>query len=90
VLYEEIKWPGVKVTTNVHLVLRSRIVELYLHCSIRFLGEALIMHRGNLALLLPLFYTSSNHLCGLVVRVLDYRSRGPGLIPGALRFFSEK
>jgi hypothetical protein len=23
-----------------------------------------------------------DHLCGLVVRVLDYRSRGPGSIPG--------
>jgi hypothetical protein len=29
------------------------------------------------------------HLCGLVVRVPDYRSRGPGSIPGAIRF-SEK
>jgi hypothetical protein len=28
-------------------------------------------------------------LCGLVVRVLGYRSRGPGSIPGATRF-SEK
>jgi hypothetical protein len=28
-------------------------------------------------------------LCGLVVRVPGYRSRGPGLIPGATRF-SEK
>jgi hypothetical protein len=29
-------------------------------------------------------------LCGLVVRVPGYRSRGPGSIPGATRFFSEK
>jgi hypothetical protein len=28
-------------------------------------------------------------LCGLVVRVPGYRSRGPGLIPGTIRF-SEK
>jgi hypothetical protein len=28
-------------------------------------------------------------VCGLVVRVPGYRSRGPGLIPGATRF-SEK
>jgi hypothetical protein len=27
-----------------------------------------------------------NRLCGLVVRVLDYRSRGPGSIPGTTRF----
>jgi hypothetical protein len=32
---------------------------------------------------------SQDHLCGLVVRLPDYRSRGPGLIPGATRF-SEK
>jgi hypothetical protein len=31
----------------------------------------------------------SDHLCGLVVRVPDYRFKGPGLIPGATRF-SEK
>jgi hypothetical protein len=29
------------------------------------------------------------HLCGLVVRVPGYRSRGPGLISGATKF-SEK
>jgi hypothetical protein len=27
--------PGVKLTTNLHLVLRSRMVELYLHSPIR-------------------------------------------------------
>jgi hypothetical protein len=27
-----------------------------------------------------------NRLCGLVARVLDYRSRGPGSIPGTTRF----
>jgi hypothetical protein len=32
---------------------------------------------------------SSDRLCGLVVRVPGYRSRGPGSIPGATRF-SEK
>jgi hypothetical protein len=32
---------------------------------------------------------AGDRLCGLVVRVSDYRSRGPGLIPGATRF-SEK
>jgi hypothetical protein len=30
-----------------------------------------------------------DRLCGLVIRVPDYRSRGPGSIPGATRF-SEK
>jgi hypothetical protein len=34
-------------------------------------------------------YSFYDHLCGLVVRVSGYRSRGPGLISGATRF-SEK
>jgi hypothetical protein len=33
--------------------------------------------------------TISNCLCGLVIRVPGYRSRGPGSIPGATRY-SEK
>jgi hypothetical protein len=31
-----------------------------------------------------------NNLCGLVVRVLGYRSGGPGSIPGTTRFSGEK
>jgi hypothetical protein len=31
-----------------------------------------------------------DRLCGLVVKVTGYRFRGPGPIPGATRFFSEK
>jgi hypothetical protein len=34
-------------------------------------------------------YKKEGRLCGLVVRVPGYRSRGPGYIPGATRF-SEK
>jgi hypothetical protein len=34
-----------------------------------------------------LFYLAA---CGLVVRVNGYRSRGPGSIPGATRFFWEE
>jgi hypothetical protein len=33
-----------------------------------------------------LAYLHVDHLCGLVVRVPGYRSRGPGSIPGATRF----
>jgi hypothetical protein len=33
---------------------------------------------------------SGDRLCGLVVKVPDYRFRGPSSIPGATRFFSEK
>jgi hypothetical protein len=35
------------------------------------------------------FFAPDDRLCGLVVRVPGYRSRGPGLIPGATKF-SEK
>jgi hypothetical protein len=34
-------------------------------------------------------YANVDRLCGLVVRVLGYRSRGPASIPGTTRF-SEK
>jgi hypothetical protein len=33
---------------------------------------------------------SMDHLCGLVVRVLDYRSGSPGSIPGTTRFSGKK
>jgi hypothetical protein len=33
------------------------------------------------------YYCVIDRLCGLVVRVPGYRSRGPGPIPGATRFF---
>jgi hypothetical protein len=32
----------------------------------------------------------SDRLCGLVVRILGYRSGGPGSIPGTTRFSEEK
>jgi hypothetical protein len=32
------------------------------------------------------FYSLSDSLCGLVLRIPGYRSRGPGSIPGATRF----
>jgi hypothetical protein len=31
--------------------------------------------------------TVSDRLCGLVVKVSDYRFRGPGSVTGATRFF---
>jgi hypothetical protein len=33
---------------------------------------------------------SKDRLCGLVVRVLGYRSGGPGSIPGTARFSEKK
>jgi hypothetical protein len=38
---------------------------------------------------LKLYESNVDRLCGLVIRVPGYRSRGPGSIPGATRF-SEK
>jgi hypothetical protein len=40
-------------------------------------------------LLFPILCHCGDRLCGLVVRVLGYRSGGPGSIPGTTRF-SEK
>jgi hypothetical protein len=39
---------------------------------------------------LILVLTVRDRLCGLVVRVLDYRSGGPGTIPGTTRFSEKK
>jgi hypothetical protein len=48
-------------------------------------------HVCGLVVTVPGYITEKNveRLCGLVVRVPGYRSRGPGSIPGAIRF-SEK
>jgi hypothetical protein len=40
---------------------------------------AMVNYRGNKKCLISLHY---DRLCGLVVRVLGYRSGGPGSIPG--------
>jgi hypothetical protein len=37
-----------------------------------------------------LYYILYDRLCGLVVRVLGYRSGGPGSIPGTTRFSEKK
>jgi hypothetical protein len=34
-----------------------------------------------------LLIVTCDRLCGLVVRIPGYRSRGPGSIPGATKFF---
>jgi hypothetical protein len=43
----------------------------------------------RLILILSTVCNTKDHLCGLVVRVLGYRSRGPGSIPGATRLSEE-
>jgi hypothetical protein len=49
--------------------------------SVSVTHEAVGLERGPLSLV-----STIDRLCGLVVRVLGYRSRRPGLIPGATRF----
>jgi hypothetical protein len=44
---------------------------------------------ANSALTPETLFSISDIHCGLVVRVPDYRSRGPGSIPGSTRFFRE-
>jgi hypothetical protein len=41
-------------------------------------------------LIIALFFQILDRLCGLVVRVLGYRSEGPGSIPGTSRFSRKK
>jgi hypothetical protein len=41
---------------------------------------------NNRIIKLKLFVFYKDRLCGLVVRVLGYRSRGPGSIPGTTSF----
>jgi hypothetical protein len=43
-----------------------------------------------LVLFFDLVYMLDDRLCGLVVRVLGYRSGGPGSIPGTTRFSEKK
>jgi hypothetical protein len=65
-----------EVTTDLYMLLRiKKQVEAYLYFPYIFIVLCLIRHTDS--------------LCGLVMRVPGYRSRGPGSIPGATRF-SEK
>jgi hypothetical protein len=43
-----------------------------------------------LIVILKIYHDYTDHLCGLVVRVLGYRSGGPGSIPGTTRFSGKK
>jgi hypothetical protein len=48
-----------------------------------------IIDLGELVVCRGLFTSYVDRICGLVVRVPGYRSRGPSSIPGATRFFWE-
>jgi hypothetical protein len=53
---------------------------------IRFMDEKLSrLVESALTEEYEIFIITINHLCGLVVRVLGYRSGGPGSIPGTTR-----
>jgi hypothetical protein len=53
-------------------------LQLFKHCCASVSPFRAFLMRGSIC----------DHLCGLVVRVPDYRFRGPGSIPGATRFLS--
>jgi hypothetical protein len=58
----------------------------------RLILKETILHKAELnvtAQQFLIYREKYDHLCGLVVRIPDYRSRGPVSIPGATRF-SEK
>jgi hypothetical protein len=48
-----------------------------------------IIESSYFNIILKVIFRLVDRLCGLLVRVPGYRSRGPGSIPGATRF-SEK
>jgi hypothetical protein len=61
---------------------------------LRSSGQSSWLHNWDMCFLwstnwIYMCYVEEDRLCGLVVRVLNYRSRGPGSIPGTTRF-SEK
>jgi hypothetical protein len=60
-----------EITLKLRVVVNSRIPEFYhLYLDLHDLGLLIYM---------------LDRLCGLVVRVLSYRSGGPGSIPGTTR-----
>jgi hypothetical protein len=65
----------------------SALIPLSPLCRRAKLLNLSVLHEDAMDILLPLHFW--DRLCGLVVRVPGYRSRGPGSIPSATRF-SEK
>jgi hypothetical protein len=49
----------------------------------RYCLHSVFRTRTGLEMLFLLSVLYTDHLCGLTVKVPGYRSRGPGLIPGA-------
>jgi hypothetical protein len=68
-------------------VLTAVIMKINVFWTIMFFNPG--RSANFLKKILPLASRLSDRLCGLVVRVTGYRSRGPGSILGATRF-SEK
>jgi hypothetical protein len=71
------------LTTRPSHLTNCESVKFYLHTPIYMFVER---WKGTRVILL-LLMSFCDRLCGLVVRVRGYRSRGPGAIPGATRFF---
>jgi hypothetical protein len=63
----------------------------YLHSILTLLvamdNEQYPAHMQEQYIILSFVEIKDDHLCGLVVRIPGYRSRGPGSIPGATRFW---
>jgi hypothetical protein len=75
-------WPGTHpATPSGDWVYAQRFILMplcthYMHTQIVFGSDVIFAQFPNVM----------DRLCGLVVRVLGYRSGGPGLIPSATRF----
>jgi hypothetical protein len=82
-----VKWPERKLTTQFYPVSAGGI--FFLLFSPQSLASLYGVAKKLFQFILYHLWIERDRLCGLVVRVPGYSSRGPGSIPGTTRF-SEK
>jgi hypothetical protein len=69
--------------------LQINVLSTYKMCSAHILVFFKFKHGARTASKLSAMNHDFDRLCGLVVRVPGYRSRGPGSIPGTITFFEK-
>jgi hypothetical protein len=63
-----------------------QVYHIYKNAKIiLIIGLCILLRVYQLHLIIYLIYIKNDRLCGLVIRVLDYRSRGPGFDSRALK-----